>query len=93
MVGRKSQRTQNLTYAGIAGLAGCATIAFVMVALMVGLWLDSQFGRRGPFTIGLLCLSVPISLGAMVWIALSMTKRIVPPAAPPRTGEPHSQED
>mgnify|MGYP001159294771 CR=1 FL=1 len=93
MAGRKSQRTQNLSYAGFAGLAGCATIAFVMVALVVGLWLDAQFGRRGPFTIGLLCLSVPISLGVMVWIALTMTKRILPPATPSRTGEPHSQED
>jgi hypothetical protein len=93
MVGRRSQRTQNLLYAGFAGLMGCGTVGLVMLALVLGLWLDSKTGQRGPFVIILLCLSVPISLGAMVWIALAITNRILPPATPPRTGEPHSEED
>lgn len=93
MVGRRSQRTQNLTYAGVAGLTGCVTVGIIIIALGIGLFLDARSGQRGPFTLGLLCLSVPISLGAMVWIATQMIKRIQPPAAPPRASTPYDDEE
>lgn len=79
MTRRSTTRTRNLGYAAVAGLAGCATIGFVIVGLLLGLWLDAQAGVRGPFTIGLLLVSIPVSLGVMVWIAVSMVKRIQPP--------------
>jgi hypothetical protein len=93
MVGRKLQRKQNLTYAGVAGLTGCVTVGIIIVALGIGLSLDARAGQRGPFTLGLLCLSVPVSLGAMTWMAMQMIKRISPPAAPPGAGTPYDDEE
>lgn len=78
MADRRSSRVKNLTLAAIAAQAGCATLVIVILALMIGLWLDTQMGRRGPFTIGLLVLSVPLSLYIMVRIALGAVRRIVP---------------
>jgi MFS family permease len=74
-----SQRAANLTMAALAAQGGCFTLAIVVGSLLVGLWLDAQFGQRGPFTIGLLLLSVPISLFVMLRIALGAIKRITPP--------------
>lgn len=72
-------RTANLGYAAVAGQAGCFTLAITLIALFIGLWLDSRFGVRGPFTIGLLVLSVPLSLFIMLRIAMGAIRRISPP--------------
>lgn len=76
----RSSRARNLSLAAIAGLAGCGTVVLTVLALLVGLSLDSMTGTRGPFTIILLLASVPISLLVMVWVAVTMTRRIAPPA-------------
>jgi hypothetical protein len=76
---QKSSSVKNVAYVAMAGQAGCASLVLIFIALFVGLWLDAQFGVRGPFTIGLLLLSIPISLFAMVRIALGMIKEIQPP--------------
>jgi hypothetical protein len=78
MSDHRPSKGKNLAYAAMAGQAGCATIVFIFIALFVGLWLDAQFGVRGLFTIGLLLLSIPISLFAMVRIALGMVDQIKP---------------
>jgi hypothetical protein len=75
----QSPRARNLALAAVAGQAGVSTVVLVIIALLLGLWLDSVFGVKGPFTIGLLVLSVPLSLGVMLRIALSATKAIQPP--------------
>ncbi len=77
---RKStgSRPRNLAYAAIAGQAGLSTVLVVLVALFLGLWLDAQLGLRGPITIGLLALSVPISLFLMLRLTLSATGAIRP---------------
>jgi hypothetical protein len=62
--------------AAVAAQAGCVTIIIIVAALLVGLWLDAQAGRRGLFTIGLLVLSVPFTLFLMVRIALGAVNRI-----------------
>ncbi len=72
-------RGRNLMYAAAAGQAGLATVVLVFMALFAGLWLDSLLGLRGPFTIGLVILSVPLSLTMMVRMALSATRNIEPP--------------
>lgn len=84
-------RPRNLAYAAIAGQAGLVTILVVFIALFAGLWLDAQFGLRGPFTIGLLVLSVPFSLFLMVRLALSATGAIRP--ARPEESETIAKED
>jgi hypothetical protein len=81
----QSKRIANLTMATLAAQSGCFTLFIIIVSLLVGLWLDAQFGQRGPFTIGLLLLSIPISLFVMVHVALGAIKNITPPA---RSGKP-----
>ncbi len=75
----RGSRPRNLTYAAIAGLAGLVTLVIVVAALLAGLWVDSLLGARGPFTIGFVILSVPLSLFSMVRIAFWATKAIQPP--------------
>lgn len=72
-------RSRNVAYTVVAGQVGLATVVLVFLALFAGLWLDSLFGLRGPFTIGLVVLSVPLSLYMMVRVALSATRAIQPP--------------
>ncbi len=69
-------RIRNLGLATIAGQAGCLTTLIVLSALLLGLWLDSLMGTRGPCTVGLLILSVPFSLYAMLRLSLSAINRI-----------------
>lgn len=77
---KQPSRAKNLGYAAVAAQAGCWSIIIVMLALFAGLWLDARFEVRGPFTIGLLLLSVPVSLFIMVRIALGAVRWIQPPA-------------
>jgi Na+/melibiose symporter-like transporter len=75
---RPSTRTRlrNLTLAAIAGMAGVVTLIVVLTALLIGLWIDSRFDQRGPFTFALLCLSIPVSLFLMLRLTLSALNRI-----------------
>ncbi len=75
----RSSRARNLTLAGIAGLVGFVTVLLVVGALLVGLWLDAQIGARGPLTIALVVLSIPVSLGVMLFLTLRMTRAMRPP--------------
>lgn len=74
----RPSRARNLGLAGIAALTGCVSLIVVMAALLLGLWLDSQIGQRGPATICTLILSVPVSLFLMIRIALGLVNRIQP---------------
>lgn len=67
---------RNLALAAVAAQAGCVTVVIIAAALIAGMWLDAQSGRRGLFTVGLLVCSVPLTLFLMVRIALSSVKRI-----------------
>jgi len=75
------RRVKNLGLAAVAGQAGCLTLIIVFAALFLGLWLDAQLDQRGPCTFGVLLLSVPVSLAAMLRIALVAIKRIEPAAS------------
>jgi hypothetical protein len=89
---QRPSRARNLALAAVAAQAGCATIIIIILALLIGLWLDAQFGVRGLFTIGVLALSVPLTLYIMLRIALGATKRIIPQSELYRR-EDESQED
>lgn len=84
-----SVRAINLALAAFAGQAGCLSLIIVIVALLAGLWLDNQFGVRGPFTVVLLLLSVPLSLFVMVRIALGSVKNL---KQPPASGNAQNQK-
>ncbi len=77
---QQPSRARNLTIAALAGQAGFSTVALIIIALLLGLWLDSQFGLKGPFTICLVILSVPLSLLVMLRIVRAATTAIRPPA-------------
>lgn len=79
---------QNLALAAVAGQAGCAAVIIIMIALFAGMWLDARLGWRGPWTVGLLICSAPLSLWVMVKIALGAVSRIVPQS----TGQPPEKE-
>ncbi|MBN2472186.1 MAG: AtpZ/AtpI family protein [Anaerolineae bacterium] len=83
LLNRSRNRPRNLAYAALAGQAGLATVVLVFAALFAGLWLDSLLGLRGPFTIGLVVLSVPLSLFMMVRIALGAVGAIPAPGEDP----------
>jgi hypothetical protein len=87
----RPSRIKNLSLAVLAGQVGCVAILIVVSALLLGLWLDAQLGRRGPCVFGLLILSVPLSLYAMLRIALGAINRITP-SAPPDNRHDESSE-
>lgn len=76
MTPKNPSRIKNLGIAALAAQAGCVTLIVVFGALFLGMWLDSRAGTRGPYIIGMLILSVPISLFLMLRITLSLIRRI-----------------
>lgn len=81
----RKQYWLNLTLAGIAGQVGCVTLAIVVVAVLGGLWLDARFQTRPALTLIMLLLSIPVSLGAMVYLVRKVTSKI---KAGPTAGDP-----
>ena len=74
--GTPPQPTDSFALAGVAGQAGCVTLIVVIVALVAGLWLDRTLGTREMLgfpvaTIGLIILSVPVSVVLMIRTVLS----------------------
>lgn len=76
---QRSSHVKNLGLAAIAGLTGFIALFIALGALLLGLWLDSQLGTRGPMTVCLLVLSVPLSLFIMVRVALWAVNRLPVP--------------
>jgi F0F1-type ATP synthase assembly protein I len=76
---------RNLALAAVAGQSGCATVILVFAALFAGMYLDSRLDTHPIFTIGLVVISVPLSLYMMVRMVLTTTARITPPPAPSRS--------
>jgi hypothetical protein len=86
---KRSRYWLNLTLAGVAGQVGCVTLLIVIGAVFGGLWLDARFQTRPMFTIGLVLVSIPVSLAAMLFIVRLVTSKIKP--IPP--GEEESNEE
>lgn len=63
---------------GVAQI-GCLTLVIVIIALVAGLWLDNRLGTRPWFTLGLVLASIPVSLAALVYTALSVGRRAQTP--------------
>jgi F0F1-type ATP synthase assembly protein I len=73
---RQASNALNLTLAAVAGQVGCLTLVIVLVALFGGLWLDKQLDTKPAFTIGLMIISVPITLILMFWVVKKATSKI-----------------
>lgn len=77
-VSRNVQYAINMGLAGFAGMVGVATLVIVIVALVLGMYLDAQLHTKPLFTILILLGSVPITIFVMFRLALSATARIKP---------------
>lgn len=96
-MGRKPPSTdyvRNLALASVAGQAGCVSVVLIFMALFAGIFLDSRLDTHPVFTIGLVLISVPLSLYAMIRLMLSSVGAIKMPAADesPRTPPASSLE-
>jgi len=58
----------------IGAQAGCISVGLVLVALVAGLALDQALNTKPIFVLGLLLLSIPVSLYAMVRSVLASSK-------------------
>jgi hypothetical protein len=90
--GQQNNRKQywlNLTLAGAVGQVGCVTLIIILAAVFGGLWLDARFGTRPAFTLGLLVISIPVSLIAMLFIVRLVTSKIK--ANPPKEDESNEE--
>lgn len=85
------QYTLNLLLASVAGQVGCLTLLIIFAALFAGLWLDKYLDTRPLFTVGLLIVSVPVTLIVMFRVVKSATDRIKP--TQPNAGKPARPED
>ena len=85
--------TKTLTQGSLIGVqAGCVSVILIILALVVGLVLDRAIGTKYLFTVGLLLLSIPVSLGAMVYTVLRSTRSMQNQPAPPATKKEDSLE-
>src|SRR5690242_13521722 len=75
------QNNPNRMYAalGIAGQAGCLTVGLVIVALLVGLWLDQTLGTRRVMALVCVVVSAPLSLMLALWVTQRLISRVFPP--------------
>ncbi len=84
---RQTEYVRNLALAAVAGQAGCLSVILIFLALFAGLFIDSRLNTHPVFTIGLVLISVPISLYAMIRMVLSSVSaiKLTPPGKPGET--------
>ena len=85
--------TKSLAQGSLIGIqAGCVSVIVIILALVVGLVLDRTLGTKYIFTVGLLLLSVPVSLGAMVYSVLRSARSMQTQPTPESTKKEDSLE-
>jgi F0F1-type ATP synthase assembly protein I len=85
--------TKTLAQGSLIGVqAGCVSVILIILALVVGLVLDRALGTKYVFTVGLMLLSIPVSLAAMVYTVLRSTRAMRIQPAPQATKKEDSLE-
>ena len=85
--------TKTLAQGSLIGVqAGCVSVILIILALVVGLVLDRALGTKYIFTVGLMLLSIPVSLAAMVYTVLRSTRSMQNQPAPQATKKEDSLE-
>jgi ABC-type transport system involved in cytochrome c biogenesis permease subunit len=76
-------------------VAGVAIITFVVIflALFAGLWLDKLMSTRPLFTIGLVIISIPVTIVLMLRLVKTATDRLKPAQPKPSAEEPNRGTD
>jgi len=72
---KDTPRTKNLSVVGLSALTGFIAVVIILAALLIGLSIDNMLGQRGPATICVVGLSMPLSLYVMVKTAFFLIKR------------------
>lgn len=88
----RQQVVFGLALASAVSQVGCATVAVVLGALVVGLGLDRYFDTRPLFTLLLLLGSIPVSLYVLVRIAFSAAAQVNPPPPQATSDQPSEEE-
>lgn len=73
---QKKQSLTNMTIAVLAGQVGVLTLVIVLGAVFGGLALDKVFDTKPWITIGLLVVSLPVSLFLMIFIARRAVRKL-----------------
>jgi hypothetical protein len=73
---RRNQQAFNMTLVAVVGQVGCLTLAILLGAVFLGIWLDGQLDTRPIFTLGLSIGSIPVTLIVMVWVVRKATSRL-----------------
>ena len=84
------QQLLSMTMAGLASQIGCLTVLIVLLALFGGLWLDRTLDSKPVFTIMLVLISAPLSLGLTFWFAMRAARKVNPPQV---ESKPKSNEE
>lgn len=58
----------NFTLASVVAQVGCLTFVIILGAILGGIWLDNHYQSKPIFTLGLLIISIPVSLGVMILV-------------------------
>ncbi len=72
----RKTKLYNLTLASITGQVGCLTLIIILGAVFGGLWLDAHYQTKPWFTMGLLIISIPVSLGVMFFVVRITLKKL-----------------
>ncbi|NMB53849.1 MAG: AtpZ/AtpI family protein [Leptolinea sp.] len=72
----QKQKIYNMAMAALVGQVGCLTLIIIMAALFGGMYLDNRFDSKPWFTTGLLIGSIPISMGAMLYVSRAAIRKI-----------------
>lgn len=72
----RKTKVYNLTLASITAQVGCLTLVIILAAVFGGLWLDAQYQTKPWFTLGLLIISIPISLTVMFFVVRLTLKKL-----------------
>jgi F0F1-type ATP synthase assembly protein I len=81
-----------MALASVFSQIGCVTTIIVVGGLVVGLWLDNQFDTRPLFTVLFLLGTIPVSIYALVRLALSGAAQLSPPTPKDSEEEPSDQD-
>jgi len=66
----------NLTLASVVAQVGCLTFVIILGSVLGGLWLDNQYESKPIFTVGLLIVSIPVSLAVMILVVRFATSKL-----------------
>jgi hypothetical protein len=72
----RSENALKLVIAGVIGQVGCLTLVIITIALVAGLWLDSQLETRPLFTLVFILGSIPVTLYLMVRLVLTVAPKL-----------------